>query len=202
MVGVSVGLAGAEPPRYAPHQVLSLSLPEPDREAAARELHERRAIAVMPAGSGARHLYPSVASWSLVLDELRRRSPDAVIVFVGRTATEGGRTTSGIARAEVDSLVAASPAAIDVFDRPILEQLAFVEAAGLFVSPHTGFGFAAVAVGTPWLTLSGGDWHEYFFNGVPFHSVLPKGIESRLRTRPHAADDRQRTRTGRGVELP
>jgi hypothetical protein len=31
-----------------------------------------------------------------------------------------------------------------------------------------------VAVDTPWLTLSGGDWPEYFFNGVPFYSVLPK----------------------------
>jgi hypothetical protein len=39
--------------------------------------------------------------------------------------------------------------------------------------PHSGFGLAALAVGTPWLTLSGGRWPEYFFNGVPFHSVLP-----------------------------
>jgi hypothetical protein len=32
---------------------------------------------------------------------------------------------------------------------------------------------AALAVGTPWLALSGGQWHEWFFNGVPFYSVLP-----------------------------
>jgi hypothetical protein len=32
-------------------------------------------------------------------------------------------------------------------------------------------------VGTPWLTLSGGDWFEYFFNGVPFYSVLPRSRE-------------------------
>ena len=43
----------------------------------------------------------------------------------------------------------------------------------IFLSPHTGFGTAALAVGTPWLTLSGGPWHESLFNGVPFHSVLP-----------------------------
>jgi hypothetical protein len=48
-----------------------------------------------------------------------------------------------------------------------------VEACDLFVSPHSGFGMAAVATGTPWLTLSGGRWPEYFFNGVPFYSVLP-----------------------------
>jgi hypothetical protein len=61
----------------------------------------------------------------------------------------------------------------DCLDRPILEQLAFVDACDLFVSPHTGFGCAALAVGTPWLCLSGGPWHEWLFNGVPFYSVLP-----------------------------
>jgi hypothetical protein len=58
-------------------------------------------------------------------------------------------------------------------DLPLLEQLAFVEACSVFVSPHTGFGAAALAVGTPWLALSGGPWHEWFFNGVPFWSVIP-----------------------------
>nr|WP_157528299.1 hypothetical protein [Kibdelosporangium sp. MJ126-NF4]CEL17976.1 hypothetical protein [Kibdelosporangium sp. MJ126-NF4]CTQ90796.1 hypothetical protein [Kibdelosporangium sp. MJ126-NF4] len=46
-------------------------------------------------------------------------------------------------------------------------------ASDVFVSPHTGFGMAAVAVGTPWLTLSGGRWFEFFFNGVPFRSIIP-----------------------------
>ena len=47
-----------------------------------------------------------------------------------------------------------------------------VEACDVFLSPHTGFGLAALAVGTPWLALSGGRWFEYFFN-VPFRSVIP-----------------------------
>src|SRR3712207_7751588 len=35
-------------------------------------------------------------------------------------------------------------------------------------------GMAALAVGTPWLALSGGRWFEYWTNaGVPFRSVLP-----------------------------
>ncbi len=54
-----------------------------------------------------------------------------------------------------------------------VEQLALVEACDLFLSPHTGFGMAALAVATPWLTISGGSWGEYFFNGVPFYSLLP-----------------------------
>ena len=32
---------------------------------------------------------------------------------------------------------------------------------------------AALAVGTPWLAISGGRWFEYFFNHVPFRSILP-----------------------------
>jgi hypothetical protein len=172
---IADGVAGREPPAYAPHQVLRLVLPEEARARARNALDGRPCIAVMPAGSSSlRALYPSVTSWLLILDELERRFPDTLFAFVGRLLDEGGRTLSGIARGEVDRLVASRRHAFDMFDRPILDQLAFVEASSLFVSPHTGFGFAAVAVGTPWLTLSGGDWHEYFFNGVPFYSVLPK----------------------------
>ena len=33
---------------------------------------------------------------------------------------------------------------------------------------------ASLAVGTPWLILAGNRWPEYYFNGVPFYSVLPE----------------------------
>ena len=172
----SRGVAGGSPPPYEPHQRLRLRLPEEERVRASDALGGARSMAVMPAGSSSlRALYPSVTSWRLVLDELVRRLHGVRFVLVGRLQPAGGRTTSGISRAEVDTLLAAYPGSLDLFDRPLVEQLAAVEAAALFVSPHTGFGFAALAVDTPWLSLAGGDWHETFFNGVPFHSVLPKG---------------------------
>lgn len=171
------GVVGGEPPRYAPHQRLRLELPEDARERARALVGDRLAIAVMPAGSGARRLYPSSASWAVVLDELERRFPGVVVALVGKLRPEGGRTLSGIGREELDRLLDARARPVDAVDLPILDQLAVVEASRLFVSPHTGFGFGAVAVGTPWLTIAGGDWHEYFFNGVPFYSVLPKGTE-------------------------
>jgi hypothetical protein len=160
---------------YLPNQTLRLALPDWARETAARELCAGgRSIAIMPAGSSAlRALYPSVTSWLEILDELSRRIPDARFSLIGRHTSVEGRTSSGIGRDEIERIVAARDA-LDWFDRPILEQLAAVEASSLFVSPHTGFGSAALAVGTPWLTLSGGDWFEYFFNGIPFYSVLPK----------------------------
>ena len=183
---MAVGVAGQPPPAYAPHQQLRLALPDRAREEARRELGGRLSIAVMPAGSGARYLYPSCTSWLAILDVLQRRFPDAAVALVGRLEDVGGRTSSGFTRDELDRLLDSCAHAIDVFDRPLLDQLALVEASSLFVSPHTGFGFAALAVGSPWLTLSGGDWHEYFFNGVPFHSLLPSSVDGPVFARGHA----------------
>ena len=137
---VAVGVAGREPPAYAPHQELRLVLPE--AEAGARADPRRAAVDRRHAGRErlARALYPSVTSWIAILDELERRFPDACSPSSAASRTQGGRTVSGITRAEVDRLVGSRRRAIDVFDRPILDQLAAVEASGLFVSPHTGFG--------------------------------------------------------------
>jgi hypothetical protein len=173
---LTVGIAGRPPPGYAPHQELRLALPPEARERARVELDGSRAIAVMPAGSGAGYLYPSITSWLLILAALEARFPEVVFVLVGRVGT-GARMPSRVGGVEVDRLRAAQRQTIDAFDRPILEQLALVEASSVLLSPHTDFGFAAVAVGTPCLTLAGGEPREELFNGVPFHSVLPKSIE-------------------------
>jgi hypothetical protein len=168
-----VGVAGREPPSYLPNQQLRLEPPaEARRAAAARIGGGRQAISIVLAGSSeARHLYPSAASWELILSALSAQYPDAVLCLIGKL-DEDGRTTSRVGRAELTRLLALR-STIDCFDRPILEQLALVEASDLLVSPHTGFSFCASTVGTPWLAISGGNWHEYFFNGVPVYSLLP-----------------------------
>jgi hypothetical protein len=169
-----LGVAGREPPAYTPHQQLRLELPADARAAAAAVVGDAQPVlAVVLAGSSAdRRLYPSTASWELILDALAQRYPRASILLIGKTVHDG-RTTTRVARAEVDRLLAAVPAAVDCFDRPLLEQVALVEASDLLVSPHTGFSFVASTVGTPWLAISGGNWHEYFFNGEPVYSLLP-----------------------------
>lgn len=165
-------LTGQEPPSYVPNQQLRLELPDTARAAARQTLHGRQAISVVLAGhSGGPSFFPSPSSWILILTELSRRFPDAALCLIGKLGGTAGSRTA-IARPELER-IAATVGAIDCFDRPLLEQLAIVEASALFVSPHTGFGFAAVAVGTRWLAISGGQWHESFFNGVPFYSVLP-----------------------------
>jgi hypothetical protein len=60
-----------------------------------------------------------------------------------------------------------------LLDLELTDQLALVQACDVFLSPHTGFGMAALAVGTPWLTVSGGRWFEFYFNHVPFRSIIP-----------------------------
>src|SRR5205823_8004374 len=59
------------------------------------------------------------------------------------------------------------------FDMGLVNQLAVAQRCEVLVSPHTGLAFATLAVGTPWLTISGGRWREFFHVGTPFYSVLP-----------------------------
>jgi len=156
------GTAGGEPPPYQPNGQLRLQLPTQ------RERPGPVAIAVMPAGSSEPSRYPSARSWQLILGALREEFPDVVFCFLGKLERDA-RTSTSWSREDFEAL---GPGlwAVDV---PLLDQLALVEACDVFLSPHTGFGCAAVSVGTPWLTLSGGPWHEWFFNGVPFYSVIP-----------------------------
>jgi hypothetical protein len=156
------GSAGEEPPPYQRNGQLRLQLPT------RRERPGPVAIAVMPAGSSEPSRYPSVASWQLILSALRGTYPDAVFCFLGKLERDA-RTSTSWSHADFEAL----GDGVWAVDEPLLEQLALVEACDVFLSPHTGFGCAAVSVGTPRLTLSGGPWHEWFFNGVPFYSVMP-----------------------------
>lgn len=161
---------------YVPRCRLRLDLPADARDRARGLLRgaagDGPRIAVMPAGSGDRSLYPSVRSWGLILDGLAERIPGVGFVLLGKLRRDG-RTTSTLGRREVAALLAHRSRPLDGFDLGLTDQLAIVEACDVFLSPHTGFGMAALAVGTPWLTISGGRWFEYYFNHVPFRSIIP-----------------------------
>jgi hypothetical protein len=171
-------VVGAAAPGYVAHQQLRLQIPETARGAAQRRFDahpgpsQAGRIAVMPAGSGDRALYPSVPSWRLILDALTDAFPGVQIALVGKR-TRDGRTTTAFTESEVAELLAHRSRPLDCFDVPLPEQLAVVEASDVFLAPHTGFGMAALAVGTPWLALSGGRWFEFFFNRVAFRSIIP-----------------------------
>jgi hypothetical protein len=163
--------AGAPPARKG--ERLRLEPPAAARAEAAALSDGRPSIAVMLSGSGPRERYPSAGSWRRVLEQLSGAFPSRRLVLIGRTTVDR-RTRSCIGREEAAQATQRLDV-LDAYDLPLLTQLALAEASELFVSPHTGFGFAVLGVGTPWLTISGGPWFEYFHNGVPFHSLLPDG---------------------------
>ncbi|MCV2489872.1 hypothetical protein OF117_10910 [Geodermatophilus sp. YIM 151500] len=169
-------VTGAQRAGYLPHQPLRFVLPPAARAAAAARLETglpvSGRIALLPAGSSDPSLYPSPGSWQLVLDALTDALPGVQMVLVGRTARDE-RTSTALGPDGLRRLLAHRSAPVDCVDVPLVEQLAVVEACDVFLAPHTGFGLAALAVGTPWLSLSGGRWFEYYFNHVPFRSILP-----------------------------
>jgi hypothetical protein len=98
--------------------------------------------------------------------------PDAQFCFVGKHRKDG-QSTTGFRAHEYWALESALPRVVDIVDAPLAEQLAVVGECDILVSPHTGFGMAALTVGTPWLSIAGNNWPEYYFNHTPFYSVLP-----------------------------
>jgi hypothetical protein len=175
-VGSAIGLAGAPPPPYAPFGEWRLAVPGAARERAAAALAKfgeaGPVIGLLPSGSGPRANYPSLRSWQLILSAFERRWPEAVFCVVGKLRTDG-RTATSLGRSELKALLASVSRLVDAVDLDLVDQLAAVEACDVLVSPHSGFGMAGLAVGTPWLTIGGNRWPEYYFNGVPFYSVLP-----------------------------
>jgi len=162
------GFAGYKlPPDYVPGTHLRLPVPKSDAVPGSGPR-----IAILPGGSAPRARYPSVRSWRLIIDALAARFPGATFCLLGKLRADG-RTSTTLDRGEFAELVDAMPNAVDLVDVPLLDQLAAVAGCDVFVSPHSGFGMAALAVGTPWLTIGGNRWPEYFFNGVPFYTVLP-----------------------------
>ena len=166
-------VVGATRAGYLWHQRLRLDLPVDARNAAGQRLAAERPAggrtAVLPGGSSDRSLYPSVASWLLVLDALTDAFPGVRLGWLARDA----RSSTSLDAGDLRALLAHRSRPVDCVDVPLPEQLAVVEACDLFLAPHTGFGMAALAVGTPWLAISGGRWFEYYFDHVPFRSVLP-----------------------------
>lgn len=166
---------GAPRPSYQRRNPLRLALPEQARDWAARLLpeHDGPTIAVLPGGSAERWRYPSLASWQRILAAFAQRWPQVRFCLTGKHADDG-RTSTGFTRAEFEALAEVAPQVVWAIDVPLERQLAALQRCEMLLSPHTGFAFAAMATGTPWLSLAGNDWAEYYFNpGVPFHSVLP-----------------------------
>jgi hypothetical protein len=153
----------------------TLEVPAGSRAFAARYAHDGPMICILPAGSGPAAQYPAAESWIAIIGALRERFPSARFCLTGsrgrgrhRNLTTTRYHDDGLAR-----ILSSGDDIVDCCDIGLWHQVALLESCDLLVSPHSGFSFLASCVGTPWLTISGGNWPEYFFNGAPFYSVLP-----------------------------
>jgi hypothetical protein len=154
--------------------VQRLDLPEESVSFARRELASAGIhVALVPAGGGAATSYPSLASWIRIVDGLHARFPDLTVELIGKLKDEGHPNTTAFSRSDLAALLERYPFCRDRFDIGITNQLAVAQRCSLLIAPHTGFAFAVLAVGTPWLAISGGRWREFFHVGLPFYSVLP-----------------------------
>jgi hypothetical protein len=165
--------------RYDPRAYVTLDVPGPSRAFAERYAHDGPKICILPAGSGPAAQYPGPRSWVAILGALRERFPRARFYLTGTRSTGRHRhlTTTRYDAGALARVLSSGDDVVDCYDIGLWNQIALLEACDLLVSPHSGFSFLGLCVRTPWLAISGGNWPEYFFNGVPFYSVLPDNPE-------------------------
>ena len=134
-------------------------------------------ICVLPGGSAGLNHYPDVESWQKILRSLAENISNLKIYLTGAKKSKDGRTdTSAYSEQDIRDIQGRNNI-VDCFDIGLWNQIALIEMCDILLSPHTGFAFLAPCVDTPWLALSGAAWPEYFFNQVPFYSVLPNNPE-------------------------
>lgn len=170
------GFCGDDSIPYKPNQHLNkLDLPEKNLHWAKGQIRDTKVrIGFLLAGHKKRRYFPSVESWQTIISSFYDKyAEDLSVYFFGKLKRKDNRTLTSVSRKDIDNLLEKYPRSVDCFDIGFLNQLAVAKNLDIFISPHSGFSFAVLAVGTPWLTISGGKWPEYFYNGVPFYSVLP-----------------------------
>lgn len=159
------------------HTPVRLRVPAASRAFAKRYEHSDLKVCILPAGSGPPATYPDAGTWAVVIGALRRRFPNARFFVTGKRQPGRHRdltTTTKVAGGDLlGAILASDPTLVDCCDIGLWHQVALLQVCDLLVSPQSGFSFLASCVGTPWLAISGGNWPESFFNGVPFYSVLP-----------------------------
>jgi hypothetical protein len=160
--------------KYRPQARVTLSVPAANKSFVDRYAHAGHKIAVLLGGSFAYQWYPDVSSWIRILAALGEAMPTARFYVTGvRQPGDGQTRTAGYTDQDIERVLASEPDTVDCYDIGFWNQVALLESCDMVIAPRTGFAALALCVGTPWLTISGGDWPEYFFNGVPFYPVLP-----------------------------
>jgi len=169
------GYCGDDSISYLPNQQLIFDLPKDNLKFAKKKtIKSKVKIGLIFAGHGEQEYNPSLKSWEKIIKALFQKYPDLSIYLFGRIKrNDKGTLTAGVWKNDVQNFLKKFPKTVNCFDIGLLNQLSIAKECDVFISPHTGFAFAVLCVGTPWLTISGTEWAEYFYNNIPFYSVLP-----------------------------
>jgi ADP-heptose:LPS heptosyltransferase len=177
---------------------VELQIPQHTNRFARRYEHDGPTICLLLGGSGPYRVYPTISTWIKIIRALNDSFPNLRIYLTGVRKSEKGRTaTSGYTDGRIDKILKTFRNVVDCYDIGLWNQLAIIKQSDVFLSPHTGFGSLAPCVNTPWLTISGGNWPEYFFNHVPFYSVMPDNPDF-----PYLGNLEARDENGRPRRIP
>jgi ADP-heptose:LPS heptosyltransferase len=149
-------------------------VPENAKKFIAKYSHNGLKIGILPAGSNADRIYPEARWWVKMMKLVTNSFPNARFYMIGAKNKNGNRSESytfsdddiNLILSEIDNIE-------NCFDIGILNQIALLEYCDLLISPHSGFAFLAGCVNTPWLSISGARWPEYFYNHIRFYNLLP-----------------------------
>ncbi len=132
-------------------------------------------ICILAGSSAIPALNISVKGWIKIIEGLGSEFPSHHIYLTGKFPDETGNRTATNAYfpESIQQICDGQRHVSNAFDIGLWNQLALIEACDLLISVHSGFGFLASCVGTPWLIISG-IWPEYFFNQTPFYSLFPQ----------------------------
>jgi len=165
------------PMKYTDEACVDIQLPDHAKGFANKYQRKGEKFCIMLSGGSVTKRYcPSLKSWIRIINAINKNHPECTIYLLGARKSAGNERsyTAAFSEEEIKSLLSRFDNIIDCYDLGLWNQLAIIKQSNIFISPHTGFGMVVLCIGKPWLTLSGGDWPEYFFNkGVPFYSVFP-----------------------------
>jgi len=153
---------------------MRFDVPDNAKEFIAKYRHNGLKICILPAGSNADTIYPEVRWWVKMMKSVTNSFPDARFYMTGAKNKNGNRSESYTFSDDDISLILSEIDNVEnCFDIGIVNQIALLEYCDLLISPHSGFAFLASCVNTPWLSISGARWPEYFYNHIKFYNVLP-----------------------------
>ena len=154
---------------------VTLEIPKEARDFVLQFKHSTPTISIMLGGSKGLRQSPTREMWLKICQALVVSIPNLKIYFTGVSVSTDGKTfTKDFTLEDVDYLISQLPNAERIYDVGLWNQIAFIATCDIFLSPHTGFAFIPPLVGTPWLEIATCRWPAYFFNDMPFYSVLPK----------------------------